>query len=64
LDRKASAIAFKNTLKSVFADKEEASIKRDEQRRWDKEEHMQTFADIQRRTFEIQQKKLDLAEIK
>jgi hypothetical protein len=64
LRREASAIALGNTLKSVFADKEEASAKRDEQRRRDKEKHMQSFADIQRRTLEIQQRKLDLAEVK
>jgi hypothetical protein len=51
-------------LKSVFADKKEASAKRDEQRRRDNEKHMQSFVDIQRRTLEIQQKKLDLAEVK
>jgi hypothetical protein len=33
LHREASAIALGNTLKSVFTDKEEASAKRDEQRR-------------------------------
>jgi hypothetical protein len=60
----ASAIALGNTLKSVFADKEEASAKRDEQRRRDKEEHMQSFADIQRKTLKIQQRKLNLAEVK
>jgi hypothetical protein len=64
LRREASVIALGNTLKSVFVDKEEASAKRDEQRRWDKEEHMQSFANIQRRTLEIQQRKLDLAEVK
>jgi hypothetical protein len=52
LRREASAIALGNTLKSVFFDKEEASAKRDERRR-DKEEHMQSFADIQRKTLEI-----------
>jgi hypothetical protein len=46
-------------LKSIFADKEEASAKRDEQRRRDKEEHMQ-----RRKTLEVQQWKLDLAEVK
>jgi hypothetical protein len=46
LRHEASAIALGNTLKSVFADKEEASAKRDEQRRRDKEDHMQSFADI------------------
>jgi hypothetical protein len=64
LRREASSIALWNTLKSVFADKEEASAKRDEQRRRDNEKHMQSFVDIQRRTLEIQQKKLDLAEVK
>jgi hypothetical protein len=63
LHREASTIALENTLKSVFADKEEACAKRDEQRRRDKEEHMQSFANIQR-TLEIQQRKLDLAEVK
>jgi hypothetical protein len=51
-------------LKSVFADKEEASAKRDGQRCRDKEEHIQSFADKQRKTLEIQQRKLDLAEVK
>jgi hypothetical protein len=51
-------------LKSVFTDKEEASAKRDEQRRRDKEKHIQSFADIQRKTLEVQEKKLDLAEVK
>jgi hypothetical protein len=37
----ASSIALGNTLKSVFAEKEEASAKRDEQRRRGKEEHIQ-----------------------
>jgi hypothetical protein len=64
LRREALNIALGNTLKSVFADKEETSAKRDEQRRRDKEEHMQSFADIQRRTLEIQQRKLDLVEVK
>jgi hypothetical protein len=64
LRREASAIALGNTLKSVATDKEEASAKRDEQRCWDKEEHMQSFAEIQRRTLKIQQMKLDLAEVK
>jgi hypothetical protein len=64
LRREASTIALGNTLKSVFADKEEASAKRDEQRRRDKEEHMQSFANIQRRILEFQQRKLDLAEVK
>jgi hypothetical protein len=64
LRREALAIALGNTLKLVYADKEKASAKRDEQRRRDKEEHMQSFADIQRRTLEIQQRKLDLAEVK
>jgi hypothetical protein len=63
LRHEASAIALGNTLKSVFADKKEASAKRDEQRRQDKEKHMQSFADIQRKTLEIQQRKLDLAEL-
>jgi hypothetical protein len=64
LHREASALPLGNTLKSVFADKEEASAKRDEQRRWDKEEHIQSFTDIQRKTLEVQQRKLDLAEAK
>jgi hypothetical protein len=64
LHRKASALALGNTSKSVFVDKEEASAKRDEQRRRDKEEHMQSFVDIQRKTLEVQQRKLDLAEVK
>jgi hypothetical protein len=51
-------------LKSVFADKEEASAKRDEQRRQDKEEYIQSFADIQRKILEVKQRKLDLAEVK
>jgi hypothetical protein len=45
LHREALAITLGNTLKSVFADKEEASAKRDEQRHRDKEDHMQSFAD-------------------
>jgi hypothetical protein len=64
LHREASALALGNTLKSVFADKEEASAKRDEQRRREKEKHMQSFSDIERKTFEVQQRKLDLAEVK
>jgi arginine utilization protein RocB len=58
------SIALGNTLKSVFVDKEESSAKRDEQRHRDKEEHMQSFTDIQRKTLEVQQRKLDLAEVK
>jgi hypothetical protein len=46
LHHEASSIALGSTLKSVFAGKEEASAKRDEQRRRDKEEHMQCFTDI------------------
>jgi hypothetical protein len=46
--REASSIAMENTLKTVFAEKEEASAKMDERRHQDKEEQMQTFADIQR----------------
>jgi hypothetical protein len=64
LRRKASFLALENTLKSVFADKEEASAKRDERRRQDKEEQILSFTDIQRKTLEVQQRKLDLAEIK
>jgi hypothetical protein len=60
----ASSIALENTLKSVFTDKEEASAKRDEQRHWDKQEQTQSFADIQRKTLEVQERKLDLAEVK
>jgi hypothetical protein len=45
LRRQASFLALENTLKSVFADKEEASAKRDERRRRD-EEQMQSFTDI------------------
>jgi hypothetical protein len=41
-----------------------ASAKRDEERRRDKEEHIQSFPGIQSRTLEIQQRKLDLAEVK
>jgi hypothetical protein len=48
----------------VFADKEEASAKRDERRRQDKEEQMQSFTSIERKTLEVQQRKLDLAEVK
>jgi hypothetical protein len=51
-------------LKSVFANKEEASVKRDERRRRDKEEQTQSFADIQRKTLEVQQRKLNLTEVK
>jgi hypothetical protein len=64
LRRQASSLALENTLKLVFTDKEEASAKRDEQRRRDKEEQMQSFTDIQRKTFEVQQRKLDIAEVK
>jgi hypothetical protein len=64
LRRQASSLAFENTLKSVFTDKEEASAKRDERRRQDKEEQMQSFTDIQNKTLEVQQRKLDLAEVK
>jgi hypothetical protein len=58
------SIALENTLNSLFADKEEACAKRDEQRRRDKEEQMQIFADVQRKTLEVQQQKLDLAKVK
>jgi hypothetical protein len=58
------SLALENTLKLIFTDKEEASAKRDEQRRRDKEEQMQSFTDIQRKTFEVQQRKLDIAEVK
>jgi hypothetical protein len=51
-------------LKSVFADKEEANAKTNERRHRDKEEQIQSFADIQRKTREVQQRKLDLAEVK
>jgi hypothetical protein len=51
-------------LKSVFVDKEEASAKRDEQRRRDKEDHMQSFIDTQRKTLEVQQRKIDFSEVK
>jgi hypothetical protein len=46
--RQALSIAMENTLRMVFTEKEEASAKRDERRCRDKEEKMQTFADIQR----------------
>jgi hypothetical protein len=58
------SLAVENTLKSVFADKEEASAKRDERRRRDKEEQMLGFTDIHRKTLEVQQRKLELAEVK
>jgi hypothetical protein len=64
LRRQASSLALGNTLKLVFADKEEASAKRDERRRQDKEEQMQSFTSIERKTLEVQQRKLDLAEVK
>jgi hypothetical protein len=53
LHHEALALALGNILKSVFADKEEASAKRDEQRRRDKEKHIQSFADIQMKTLEV-----------
>jgi hypothetical protein len=53
LQRKASSIALKNTLKAVMADKEEASDKREERRRWDKEEQMRNFVEIQRKTLDV-----------
>jgi hypothetical protein len=43
LRHQALSIALENTLNSLFADKEEACAKRDEQRRRDKEEQMQIF---------------------
>jgi hypothetical protein len=64
LRHKASSIALRNTSKSVLDDKEEKSAKRDERIRRDKEEHMQSFADIQTKTLEVQERKLDLAEVK
>jgi hypothetical protein len=42
----ASSMALKNTLKSVLADKEEASIKREERRRREKEEQMTNFIEL------------------
>jgi hypothetical protein len=42
----------------------EASAKRDEQRSQDKEEQMQSFANIQSKTLKVQQRKLDLAKVK
>jgi hypothetical protein len=50
LRHQASSIALENTLNSVFVEKEEASAKRDERGRRDKEEQMQSFTDIQRKT--------------
>jgi hypothetical protein len=64
LRRQASSIALENTFKLVFADREEASAKRDGQRRRDKEKQIQSFADVQRKTLEEQQRKLDLVEVK
>jgi hypothetical protein len=63
-DAKNLSIALENSLKSVLADKEEASAKRDEWRHRDKEEKMQSFTDIERNTLEVQQRKLDLAKVK
>jgi hypothetical protein len=60
----ASSIALENTLKLVFADREDASAKRDERRRRDKEKQIQSFVDVQRKTLEEQQMKLDLVEVK
>jgi hypothetical protein len=51
-------------LKSVFADKEEASAKRDQRRHQDNEEQMQSFPNIQRKSLEGQLRKIDLAEVK
>jgi hypothetical protein len=39
-------MALKNTLKLVLADKEEASIKREERRRREKEEQMTNFIEL------------------
>jgi hypothetical protein len=54
---------MENTLGTVFAEKEEASAKRDERRCRDKEEQMQCFTDIQRKTLEVQ-KGIEFAEVK
>jgi hypothetical protein len=54
LPREASSIAMKNTLRTVMAEKEEANAKRDSRRHWEKVEQMLSFADIQRKNYEVQ----------
>jgi hypothetical protein len=51
---------FENTLKEVMADKEEAYAKREERRHEEKEEKINNFADIQRKTLEVQERTLQL----
>jgi hypothetical protein len=62
LSREALSIAMKNTLRIVMAEKEEANVKRDGRRRREKVEQMLSFADIQRKTHEVQYIKLELAD--
>jgi hypothetical protein len=47
-------MASKNTFMVALFDKEEASAKREEMRHQEKVEKMSTFADIQRKTLEVQ----------
>jgi hypothetical protein len=47
---------MENILRTVFVEKEEASAKRDEKRRREKEEQMQSFNGIQRKTLEVQKR--------
>jgi hypothetical protein len=62
LQREASSISLKYTLKVVMANKEEASAKREESRRQEKEDQMTNFAKIQRKALEMQERKLVLQE--
>jgi hypothetical protein len=48
----------------VFGKKEEESAKWDEMRCWEKEEQMQRFANIQRKTLEVQKRRLNSLRIK
>jgi hypothetical protein len=47
-------MASENILMVALFDKEEASTKREERRHQEKVENMSTFADIQRKTLEVQ----------
>jgi hypothetical protein len=62
--QEATRVARPTCAAKLRPSRKKRSAKRDEQRRRDKEEHMQSFANIQRTTLEIHQRKLDLAGVK
>jgi 23S rRNA maturation mini-RNase III len=56
----ASSMYLENTLKVMMTDKEDEYVKREEKRHSEKEEKIVNFIHIQRKTIEVQERKLKL----